>query len=69
MQKATPLDDRNARHRQRVRAAGGREVLFQLPDETVTLIDSIKERHGLRSRSQALLRLIERGKEASQEIA
>jgi hypothetical protein len=67
MHKATPLEDRNARHRQRVRAAGGREVLFQLPDETVALIDSIKERQGLRSRSQALLQLIERGKEAIQK--
>lgn len=69
MQKATPFDDRNARYRQRVRAAGGREVLFQLPDETVALIDSIKERQGLRSRSQALLQLIERGKEAIQKTA
>lgn len=69
MQKAIPLDDRNARHRQRVRAAGGREVLFQLPDEMVAFIDDIKERQGLRSRSQALLQLIERGKEVVQKTA
>ena len=46
-------------YRQRLAAAGGEEVLFQLPRETVALIDEIKKRQGLRSRSQALLQLIE----------
>jgi len=55
-----------ARHRQRLRAAGDTEVLFQLPRETVALIDEIKEREGLRNRSVALLQLIERGMEATQ---
>jgi hypothetical protein len=41
-------------------------VLFQLPDETLQLIDDLKERQGLRSRSLALLQLIERGTEAAQ---
>jgi hypothetical protein len=45
--------------RQRLRAAGGEEVLFQLPRETVAMLDAIKERQGLRNRSQALLQLIE----------
>ena len=54
MQKATTSDDKNARFRQRLREAGEREVLFQLPDTTLALIDEIKKRHGLRSRSVAL---------------
>jgi hypothetical protein len=66
MQKATPSDDRNARYRQRLRAAGMRETLFQLPDETLALIDDIKKRQRLPSRSLALLQLIERGREATQ---
>ncbi|HQT62616.1 MAG: hypothetical protein B7Z67_14170 [Acidiphilium sp. 21-60-14] len=66
---ATAYDERNIRYRQRLRDAGAQEVLFQLPDETVALIDEIKKRQGLRSRSQALLQLIERGKEAIQKSA
>ena len=66
MQKAATSDDRNARYRQRLREAGEQEVLFQLPDTTLALIDEIKKRHGLRSRSVALLQLIERGMEAAQ---
>jgi len=67
MQKPTSL--KTARFRQRLRASGAQEVLFQLPDETVALLDEIKKRQGLRSRSQALLQLIERGREATQQIA
>ncbi|WP_039889272.1 hypothetical protein [Acidiphilium sp. PM] len=65
----TKTDDRNARHRQRIRDSGAREVLFQLPDETLALIDDIKKRQRLPSRSLALLQLIERGKEAIQKSA
>jgi RNase P protein component len=58
-----PKTNRSTPHtrafRRRLRAAGGAEVLFQLPRETVALLDAIKERHGLRNRSQALLQLIE----------
>lgn len=56
-------------YRERLRAAGGEEVLFKLPSEVVTLLDELKERQGLRNRSQALLQLIERGKEAIQKTA
>ena len=66
MPKAAAHDGRNIRYRQRLRDAGAQEVLFQLPDETVALIDEIKKRQGLRSRSQALLQLIERGREPTQ---
>ena len=46
-------------YRQRRRDAGLEEVLFQLPGHAVAVIDELKERHGLRNRSQALLQLIE----------
>ncbi|MDA8253203.1 MAG: hypothetical protein M0Z28_29090 [Rhodospirillales bacterium] len=59
-------DDHNARYRQRLREAGAREVLFQLPDETLALIDDIKKRQRLPSRSLALMQLIERGIQAAQ---
>ncbi len=62
-------DDKNVRYRRRLRAAGAQEVLFQLPDETLALIDEIKKRQGLRSRSLALLQLIERGRGAIQQTA
>lgn len=54
-------ETKSARYRQRIRASGGREVLVQLPAEMLTLIDDIKKRQRLPSRSQALLQLIERG--------
>lgn len=66
MPTATIQDDKNARYRHRLREAGGREVLFQLPDETLAIIDDLKKRQNLRSRSLALLQLIERGKQATQ---
>ena len=69
MPKAAAHDGRNIRYRQRLRDAGAQEVLFQLPDETIALIDEIKKRQGLRSRSQALLQLIERGREPTQQLA
>jgi hypothetical protein len=59
--------DKNLRYRQRLRAAGNEEVLLQLPRATVAMLDAIKERDGLRSRSQAFLQLIEQGKAATQQ--
>ena len=69
MPKTAVPAEKNVRYRQRLRQAGAQEVLFQLPDETVALIDEIKEREGLRSRSLALLQLIERGRGAIQQTA
>lgn len=46
-------------HRQRRREAGIEEVLFQLPAYAVEVLDALKERQGLRNRSQVLLQLIE----------
>ena len=48
-------------YRRRLAAAGDQEVLFRLPQQTVAMLDVIKERQGLRNRSQALLQLIEKG--------
>ena len=62
-------EGKGIRYRRRLREHGAREVIFQLPDETVALIDEIKERQGLRSRSLALLQLIESGRQAIQQTA
>jgi len=65
-----PKTNRSTPHtrafRQRLRAAG-EEVLFQLPSETVAFLDAIKQRQGLRNRSQALMQLIEQGRAAAQQ--
>ncbi len=66
MPKISPSAESNRVYRQRLREAGGSEVLFQLPRETVALIDDLKQRRGLRNRSQALLQLIEQGRAAAQ---
>ena len=58
--------ERNHAYRQRLRAAGGEEVLFKLPSETVDFLDELKKRQGLRNRSQALMQLIEQGRATAQ---
>ena len=63
-----PVAEHVQAYRRRLVAAGGQEVLFQLPRETVRLIDDLKQRQGLRSRSQALLQLIERGRATAQQM-
>ena len=68
MPKPTASPDKNVRYRQRLRAAGSEEVLFQLPRETVAMLDAIKHRQGLRSRSQALLELLEQKGAAAQHM-
>ena len=54
-------------YRRRLAEAGGQEVLVQLPRETVAMLDELKVRRGLHNRSQALLHLIEQGRQATQE--
>jgi hypothetical protein len=66
MQKATTSTPYTRQYRERLRAAGGEEVLFQLPRETIALLDELKERQGLRNRSLALMQLIERGIQTTQ---
>jgi hypothetical protein len=69
MPKAESAENRNKLHRERIRAGGEAEVLLQLPRATVAFLDELKERQGLRSRSQALLQLIEQGRKAAQQTA
>jgi hypothetical protein len=54
-------------YRRRIAAAGEQEVLFRLPNEAVAFIDELKQRHGLRNRGQALLQLIEQGRQVAQQ--
>jgi hypothetical protein len=54
--------------RRRLRESGGEEVLFQLPSQTVAMLDEFKQRQGLRNRSQALLQLIEQGRAIAQHM-
>ena len=60
--------ERTQAYRQRLRAAGDEEVLLKLPRQTVALLDELKECHGLRNRSQALLQLIEQGRATAQHV-
>jgi hypothetical protein len=55
-------------YRRRLAAAGDQEVLFKLPQQTVAMLDAIKQRQGLRSRSRALLQLIEQGRATAQRV-
>ena len=67
-----PKSSRSIEHvrayRQRLRAAGGEEVLLRLPQSTVAMLDAIKKRHGLRNRSQAFLQLIEQKGATAQQV-
>jgi hypothetical protein len=63
-----PATPKNVRYRQRLREAGGEEVLLQLPRETVQLLDAVKTREGLRSRSQALLQLLNQKGASAQQM-
>jgi hypothetical protein len=69
MPKSQPLSsaEKNQLRRQRIRAAGMEEVLFEMPTETREFIDRLKESQGLPNRSLALLQLIELGREAAQQ--
>jgi hypothetical protein len=60
-------DDKRRAYRRRLVAAGEQEVLFRLSNETVALIDEIKQRHGLRNRGQVLEQLIEKGRSTAQQ--
>jgi hypothetical protein len=69
MTKSASSTVRTQQHRQRIRAAGMEEVLVKMPTETREFIDRLKESQGLPNRSQALLQLIELGRQAAQQIA
>jgi hypothetical protein len=61
------IAERVRAYRSRIAAAGEQEILLKLPSETVVLLDEHKQRYGLRNRGQALVQLIERGREAAQQ--
>jgi hypothetical protein len=58
---------RQQAYRRRLAEAGEQEVLFRLSNETVALIDEIKERHGLRNRGQVLEQFFGQRREAAQQ--
>jgi hypothetical protein len=64
---ANTAEDKHRAYRRRLAANGNHQVIVALPRETVALLDEIKERQGLRNRSQAVLQLIERGREVTQQ--
>lgn len=59
--------DKFRAYRRRLAAAGLHQLIVALPGEQVALLDEIKERRGLRNRSQALIELIEQGREVTQQ--
>jgi Ribbon-helix-helix protein, copG family len=60
------VTDKDRAYRRRLAAQGQHQLVVALPRETVALIDELKERHGLRNRSQVLMKLIEQGREVTQ---
>ena len=63
----TPKAEEMRAYRRRLVDAGQHQLIVALPRETVALIDEIKERHGLRNRSQVLIQLIEQGRDSAQQ--
>ena len=61
------VSEKDRAYRRRLIASGNHQLIIALPRETIALLDEIKERQGLRNRSQAVLQLIERGREAAQQ--
>jgi hypothetical protein len=61
--------DKDRAYRRRLAAKGRRQLIVALPQDMIATIDELKQRHGLRSRSQVLMELIERGRQPAQQIA
>lgn len=61
-------EQKDRAYRRRLAEEGLHQLIVALPKDTVALIDELKQRQGLRSRSQALLQLIEQGREATQQM-
>jgi len=68
MKTRTRIAEHVRAYRQRQVAAGNREVTLTLPREAVAFLDELKERQGLRNRSQAFLQLIEQKGAAAQQM-
>jgi hypothetical protein len=65
---ATPntTTDKHRAYRRRLAAQGNHQIVVALPREIVALLDEIQQHQGLPNRSQAVLQLIERGRDAVQ---
>ena len=61
--------DKDRADRRRLAAKGRRQLIVALPQDMIATIDELKQRRGLRSRSQVLMELIERGRQPAQQIA
>lgn len=61
--------DKDRAYRRRLASKGHRQLVVDLPQEMIETIDELKQRRGLRSRSQVLMELIERGRQPAQQIA
>ena len=59
--------DKDRAYRRRLAAQGQHQLVVALPRETIALIDELKERHGLRNRSQVLIQLIQQGRDRGGE--
>ena len=59
--------DKDRAYRRRLAAQGQHQLVIALPRETIALIDELKERHGLRNRSQVLIQLIQQGRGGAQQ--
>ena len=63
----TPKAQEMRAYRARLAAEGQHQFIAALPRETVAFLDEFKQRQGLRSRSQALLQLIEQGRQTARQ--
>jgi hypothetical protein len=59
------VTDKDRAYRRRLAAQGQHQLVVALPRETVALIDELKQRRGLRNRSQVLIELIQQGREVT----
>jgi hypothetical protein len=59
--------ERAQKSRERLRAAGGTEILLKLPVELVQLLDETKRHRGLRSRSEVVIQFFEQGRADAQQ--
>jgi hypothetical protein len=61
------ISDKDRAYRRRLAEAGLHQLIVALPDEQVAFLDELKERRGLRNRSQVLMQLIQQRREVTQQ--
>jgi hypothetical protein len=61
------VSEKDRAYRRRLAARGRLQFIADLPFATVAFLDELKERHGLRNRSQVLEQFIERGRQTAQQ--